>query len=388
MPAYPQVNRRGRHAGRKSPRRGRDHYLAANRQRPGLIRKGVPVTTVRTLVFPVLRLLIWAVIAVALVVLAFRGGGGDQVDGDVAQPAPVSLESPQVPVALGTVQNTVTVTGTVVADTAVPVKSTAAGTVRKLLVAQGAAVSAGQGLLQVTVTTERDPVTTTDPDGNPVVTPRDPLITTVTVAAPAGGTLTALDVLVDQVVAVGDAVGSVSPGTLSVTAPLTQADQFRLLSAPSTADVTVQGGPAPFACTGLTLGAPPAAAGTGTDPAADPGMGTATGGTTARCAVPPGTPVFSGMAASVAVQAGTATDVLTLPITAVQGSVRAGNVWVLGEDGTPVETPVTLGLTDGQLIEVTGGVTEGQSVLEFVPVADDTPVQGDTGGMVYGGFGG
>jgi multidrug efflux pump subunit AcrA (membrane-fusion protein) len=98
--------------------------------------------------------------------------------------------------------------------------------------------------------------------------------------------------------------------------------------------------------------------------------------------------VFAGMAASVAVQAGTATDVLTLPITAVQGSVRAGNVWVLGEDGAPVETPVTLGLTDGQLIEVTGGVTEGQSVLQFVPVADDTPVPAETGGMVHGGFGG
>jgi hypothetical protein len=351
------------------------------------------VTTIRTLVLPVLRLLIWAVIAVALVVLAFRGGGGgNQPEGDGAQPAPVSLESPQVPVVRGTVQNTVTVAGTVVADPAVPVKATAAGTVRKLLVAQGAAVTAGQGVLQVTVTTERDPVTTTDADGNPVVTPQDPLVTTVAVPAPTAGTLTTLGVLVDQVVAVGDAVGSVSPGTLSVTAPLTQADRFRLLTAPATADVTVQGGPAPFTCTGLTLGAPPAADSTGTDPATDPatdpGTGTATGGTTARCAVPPGTPVFAGMAASVAIQAGTATDVLTLPITAVQGSVQAGNVWVVGEDGTPVETPVTLGLTDGQQIEVTGGVGEGQSVLEFVPVADDTAVPDDPGNRVFGGSGG
>jgi multidrug efflux pump subunit AcrA (membrane-fusion protein) len=337
--------------------------------------------TFRGVVLPVLRLLVWAVIAAALVVLAFRGSGGAaEDDGDLAQPAAVELESPQVPVSRGTVENTVTVTGTVVADAAVPVKVTAAGTVRRLLVGAGTPVTAGQGLLQVTVTTERDPVTTTDDEGDQVVTPRDPLVSTVTVRAPAAGTLTTLDVLEDQVVAVGDPVGSISPGTLSVTATLTQADQFRLLSAPSTADVTVQGGPAPFTCAGLTLGAVPAAPGTGqtVDPAADPAD--AGGGTSARCAVPLGTPVFAGMAATVAVRAGTATDVLTLPITAVQGSVRAGNVWVVGDDGTPVETPVTLGLTDGQLIEVTGGLTEGQTVLEFVPVTDDVPVEGDFSG--------
>jgi hypothetical protein len=345
--------------------------------------------TFRGVVLPVLRLLVWAVIAVALVVLAFRGGSGGgsgDTGQDLAGPAAVQLDSPEVPVTRGTVQNTVTVTGTVVADTAVPVKITAAGAVRKLLVAPGAQVTPGQGLLQVTVTTEREPVTTTDPEGNPVVTPREPLVKTVTVNAPAAGTLTTLDALVDQVVAVGDAVGSISPGTLSVTAALTQADQFRLLSAPATADVTVQGGPAPFTCTALTLGAAPAAPGAG--PAADPAAGGGTGtGTTARCAVPPGTPVFAGMAASVAVQAGTANDVLTLPITAVQGSVRAGNVWAVGADGVPVETPVTLGLTDGILIEVTGGLTDGQTVLEFVPVADDTAVPGDMG-MGGTGFGG
>lgn len=285
------------------------------------------------------------------------GWGGSDPDADVAEPAAVQLDTPQIAVSRGTVQNTVTVPGMVVADTAVPAKATAAGTVKKLLVARGATVTAGQGLVQVTVTTERDPVTTTDADGNPVVTPRDPLVKTVTVNAPAAGTLT-LDALVDQVVAVGDDIGSISPGTLSVTAPLNQADQFRLLSAPATVDVTVQGGPSPVSCTGLTLDAAPAPA--GSDPAADPAASPPGGGTgtTARCAVPPGTPIFAGMSPSVAVQAGPATDVLTLPITAVQGSVQAGNVWVVGDDGAPVGTPVTLGLTDGQLIEVTGGLTE------------------------------
>lgn len=341
----------------------------------------------RTLVFPGLRLLVWAVIAVALVVLAFRGSGAGEASADGATTPPaVDLESPQVPVSLGTVQNTVTVTGTVVADPAVPVKATAIGEVRRLLVAPGAVVAAGDGLLTITVTTERDPVTTTDAEGTETVTPREPLVTVSTVTATAAGTVTSLDVLVEQVVAVGDVVGQISPGTLSISAPLTQDDQFRLLTPPAAADVTVQGGPAPFTCSGLTLGAPPASTGdgTGTTGGFDPTTGATTTGTTARCAVPAGTPVFAGMAASVAVQAGTAADVLTLPVTAVQGSVQAGNVWVVGTDGEPVSTPVTLGLTDGLLVEVTGGVTEGQLVLEYVPVADDTPV--DTGtGFGYGG---
>ena len=152
----------------------------------------------RSLVFPGLRLVVWAVIAVALVVLAFRGSGADTPVADSAQPPPVDLESPRAPVVRGTVQNTVSVTGTVVADAAVPVKATALGEVRRLLVAPGAVVTAGQGLLEITVTTERDPVTSTDAEGNQVVTPRPPLVTVSTVEAPAAGTVAALDVLVDR----------------------------------------------------------------------------------------------------------------------------------------------------------------------------------------------
>jgi multidrug efflux pump subunit AcrA (membrane-fusion protein) len=333
---------------------------------------------VRTIVFPALRLLVWAVIAGALVVLAFRGG--DTADaGPSGQGAPtLELSSPPVPVARATVTNTVSVTGTVVGDTPVPLKATAAGSVRRLLVTAGSPVTAGQAVLEIRYEQEREPVTGTDADGNPTSIPRPPLVRTTTVTAPAAGTLTALDALVDQTVAVGDRIGSISPGTLSVTATLTQADQFRLLAPPSTAEVEVQGGPAPFTCTGLTLGAPPAAAG---EPSPedgggmiDPSGGTG-GGTTARCQVPAGVTVFPGMAATVLVQAGTAENVLVVPVTAVQGSVQRGNVWVVGADGAEAERAVTLGLTDGEQVEVKEGLTEGEQVLQFAPVPDDTPVQ-------------
>src|ERR1700710_2124374 len=230
------------------------------------------MTVVRTWVLPALRLLIWAVIAVALVVLAFRGGGGGgQADAASNGGAPgVDLSSPAIPVARGTVTNTVSVQGTVAADAAVPVKATAAGAVSKLYLSAGAAVASGDKLVDIRFEEERDPVVGKDPDGNPTSTPREPLVKVVTVTATTAGKLATLDVLKDQLVAVGDKVGTVAPGTLSVTAPLTQAEQFRLLSPPSTAEVTVTGGPAPFTCTGLTLGAPQAAGdatSAGTDPA-------------------------------------------------------------------------------------------------------------------------
>jgi hypothetical protein len=345
------------------------------------------MTVLRTWVLPVLRLLVWAVIAVALVALAFRGGTGGGADPADAAGAPgLVLASPQIPVSRGTVTNTVSVQGAVIADAAVPVKATAAGTVSRLYVGAGAPVAAGDKLLDVRSEEERDPVVGTDADGNPTSTPRPPLVKVVTVTATVAGELATLDVLEDQLVAVGDTVGSLSPGTLSVTAPLTQAEQFRLLRPPGTAEVTVTGGPAPFTCTGLTLGAPPAAgqgqASGGTDPMT--GAPSSAAATTARCAVPSGVTVFSGMAATVAIQAGEVTDVLVLPVTAVQGAVQSGTVWVPGADGTPEERPVQLGLTDGQQVEITGGLTEGESVLEFVPVPDDTVADPGTMGGPYG----
>ncbi|MCA0146904.1 efflux RND transporter periplasmic adaptor subunit [Blastococcus sp. LR1] len=336
--------------------------------------------TVRTLVFPALRLLVWAVIAAALVVLAFRGGTDPAAGGPDAPM--LDLTSPALPVARGTVANTVTVSGTVVADSPVPVRATAAGTVRRILAPQGRGVPPGQGLLEIRVEEQLQATTGTDAEGNPTVTPRPPRIRTVTVPAPAGGTVSSMEALVDQVVSVGDKLGEIAPGTLSVTATLTQAEQFRLLAPPATAEVTVEGGPAPFTCTGLTLGAAPAP--TSGDTGNGDFMGPPTsGGTTATCAVPPGATVFAGMAATVAVNAGIAENVLVVPITAVQGSVQQGNVWVVGEDGSQEERPVALGLSDGDQVEVREGLAEGEQVLQFIPVPDDT-VDDEMMGGPYG----
>lgn len=160
--------------------------------------------------------------------------------------------------------------------------------------------------------------------------------------------------------------------------------QFRLLTIPSEASVTVTGGPAPFLCTALRMG---------TAAAADPAEGAETTGdvpgaapsASITCAVPAGVTVFAGLAAKLEVTAGAAEDAVLVPITAVQGSVESGNVWVVGADGEPVETAVKLGITDGTQVQIVEGLAVGDTVLEFVPGEDVAPVDD---GMMYGGSAG
>ncbi|NTW42041.1 MAG: secretion protein HlyD, partial [Cellulomonadaceae bacterium] len=63
-----------------------------------------------------------------------------------------------------------------------------------------------------------------------------------------------------------------------------------------------------------------------------------------------------------------ATDALVVPVTAVQGSFKTGNVWVVLPDGTQEERAVGLGLTDGENVQVTEGLAVDDTILQFIPV--------------------
>ena len=68
---------------------------------------------------------------------------------------------------------------------------------------------------------------------------------------------------------------------------------------------------------------------------------------------------------------------MVVPITAVQGTVQAGNVWVVAADGTNERRAVVLGLTDGKNVQVTEGLAAGDTILEFIPVPGGTGKQVD-----------
>jgi HlyD family secretion protein len=62
-----------------------------------------------------------------------------------------------------------------------------------------------------------------------------------------------------------------------------------------------------------------------------------------------------------------------------QQAVHNQTIWVLGEDGKPKAVPVTLGITDGMMTEVTGGdLSEGQEVI--VGAVSEAPASQPFGG--------
>ncbi|GAA2235294.1 efflux RND transporter periplasmic adaptor subunit [Herbiconiux moechotypicola] len=335
----------------------------------------------RRWVFPIIRIVLIAVIAVALGRLAFFPDQAEEAD--PAVPTGEIVE-PRIPVALGSITNDVVVKATVSADAAVPVKSTAAGTVDELFAAQGAAVAAGDVIFDVKVTIERDPSESVDAEGKPL----PPLFRYEQVTAPASGTLSSLGVIPGQDVTVGMVAGQIAPPTFSVSGSLEPAQQYRLLTQPTEASIAITGGPEPFTCTGLRIVTPlPGSTGDeGGDVGAGGGGGVSGGsgsGTTVSCPVPDGVTVFSGLAADMTIAGGKAENVLVVPTTAVRGAAQSGTVWVSAADGSTEERPVGLGLSDGSMVEITGGLTEGEEILQFAPGAMAVP-----GGGMVDGFGG
>jgi multidrug efflux pump subunit AcrA (membrane-fusion protein) len=313
------------------------------------------VSVARKWVFPIIRILVFAAIAAALVKIAFFA---DPVIDDAAHPTGEIVE-PQVPVALGTIQNDVTLTGTVANDAPVSIKATLSGVVYDVYATAGQHVDAGTEILRLRAEIM-------NPDGTSYVDYQ-------TVVAPIAGTLSAFTALEDQTFSVGDDVGKVSPATFNVSGTIAPEQQYRLLNQPTDAQVTITGGPAPFTCTGLSISA---AAGTGT------GTDGSTSTTTVRCAVPADVTVFPGLAASMVIAGGVAENVLVVPITAVEGAAQTGNVYFVLPDGSTEVRPVTLGLNDGTNVEVKEGLAEGDLILQFVPGAAAAPNCG--GGMVVG----
>ncbi|WP_085474851.1 efflux RND transporter periplasmic adaptor subunit [Rathayibacter oskolensis] len=316
--------------------------------------------------FPIVWMVILGAASIALVKIAFFPDASAEADPTVPTG---ELTEPTVVVGRGTITNDLTLQGTVAADPAVPMKATAAGTVDDVYLEQGAAVAAGDLVYDIRVETPRDPVETTNPDGTVSVTQPEPAVRFERVYAPAAGTLSALGVIHDQSVTVGEVTGQVAPPTFAVTGSIDAEQLYRIQDRPTEAQVAITGGPAGFTCTGLAITTPLAGEGEGGAAAGDATGGTGGSGTSFRCQVPADVTVFPGLAASVTLAGGRAENVLVVPTTAVEGTAESGVVFRQGDDGATEEVPVTLGLTDGTSVEITGGVDEGAVLLQFVPGA-------------------
>ena len=354
----------------------------------GVLNEGVGVGVVRKWVFPVVRILLVAAIAVALGKLAFFPDKTDEVS---AVPTGEIVE-PVIPVALGTIVNDVVVQSTVTADPAAPLKSTAAGTVDEIFFPQGSVVAAGDTVFDVKVEIVRSPEDSIDDEGKT----KPKIYRYEQVVAPAAGVLSSLGVISGQDVTIGMVAGQIAPPTFSVSGSLKPEQRYRLVDQPTDASISITGGPAAFTCTGLRITTPLSGSeggGTGGDTTGGEttgGTSAGTGGgsnTTVSCPIPSEVTVFSGLAAEMTISGGKAENVLVVPTTAVRGAALSGTVWVSRADGGTEERAVGLGLNDGSQVEITGGLVEGDQILQFAPgaLADPSgcpPGATDCGGVI------
>ena len=323
-------------------------------------------------VLPTLKVLIALVIAVALTKIAFFPSSGQEAT--TGPSAGFEIAAQTTTATVGDVSNTIDVKGQVVQDAAVNAPATLAGSVDSFAVSEGATVTKGEPLVYLKKVEPQDPAVSTDEDGNEVTTPVADKVTWATVYSPAAGTVS-LKVLEDQETAVGDVLATGTPGTYSATGTITPSQQYQLTNAPKTASLTLDGGPAPFDCTGLTIGTKPTSQ-TTTD--ADGATTTTQGDGTSvevRCPIPSDQKVFPGLPVTIGIDAGSATGAVLVPVTAVEGSTGKGEVWVVPADGDADKAEkrdVTLGVNDGTNVQVTDGLKEGETVLLFVPGKDTT----------------
>lgn len=334
------------------------------------------MNVLRRWVWPGLKFLVFAAIAVALVRLAFFAATPPEAD-----TVPTGqITDPVVTVATGDISNDVEAKGTIRSVASTPVRATVAGAVNRVFVANGTHVEQGAAVIDVRVET---PVEGVAEDGSAL----PPKVTFSTVTAAAAGTVSGLDLVEKQPVEIGTVVARVAPESYRASATLQAAQLYRLVDRPSEATVTVKDGPAPFTCTNLSLTSAPSGDGAADDDASQDGSASdaSTGGTQLECDVPGDVTVFPGLEVTMAVPAGKAEGVLTLPTTAVQGTAQRGIVTVVGKSGDREQREVELGITDGEQVEVKTGLAEGDEVLQFVPGKEQTDDDAVDGGSVVSG---
>lgn len=291
----------------------------------------------RRWIFPILMVIVFAVIGGALVKLAFFP---DRTEAAVEPSA--AIADSVVAVERGDVVNALNLPGTVARDAGFPVRSATDGVVTGVHVGEGP-VAAGQVLFTIK---QSYPVRSID------------------VVAPEAGDISEVAVVQGQSATVGGELAKLTPARFHILSTVEPVQLYRLLNAPTEASVTIQGGPAPFTCTDLKV-----------QVAED-------GTTSVRCAVPGDQVVFAGLQATLDIDVGTVEAALVVPTTAVKGGAGSGVVWIDRGDGSdPEERAVALGVSDGMIVEVTEGLEEGEQIRQFVPglAAVNEPVCYDDG---------
>jgi hypothetical protein len=184
-----------------------------------------------------------------------------------------------------------------------------------------------------------------------------------------------------------------------IVADIDGASAYKISSALTSVRAQIQDGPGPFSCKVMgTIAALPA----GTipeppPPSPDPSataqpIGREQGpppseptGMRIVCVAPASVKLINGASVTLEVVTAQAHNALVLPVEAVAGGQGKGMVDVVRPDGTKETREVTLGLTDGRMIEIKTGLTEEDTVAvpgPDIPAAQPGPDSGGKPGVV------
>jgi hypothetical protein len=206
------------------------------------------------------------------------------------------------------------------------------------------------------------------------------------VEIPAGASLAGRLVADRSDVAAGMPVVSARHGTYGIVAEIDSAQAYRISGTVASVRGQIASGPGPFPCARLgTVAALPAgtipeppAPGPSAQPTGAPSAppqeaqeleppvqsepGSEPTGLRLVCTAPADVKLINGAAVTLDVVTAKAAKALVLPVEAVAGSQGKGKVDVVGPDRTRRTTDVTLGLTDGKVIQIKSGLDENDVV--------------------------
>lgn len=342
----------------------------------------------RRFFLPAAWLLIGALIAISLVKLAFTGSASAQ--DDLLYPTG-EVPAETVMVETSTIENTLKIAGSIKLLESQSLNAPVDGVVNWAFVKPGDNVSKGDRIFQMRIETMPESTEQTDTEvdseqatGESSSSPAKPVISYRDIYAPATGKVTKFDIELNDEVTKGADLAKVQPQNFTAVGTINPLDRYRLTDSTLEATVTIDGGPEPFTCKNLRIGdtsAPSANSSKDQDPEA--GMDAMSGqsqnedssGTEISCDVPADIVVFDGLTMNMDIEAGSAENVLTVPVSAVRGLVGQGAVWRMDENGKEIRTEVELGVTDGKVIEVVSGLKAETEVLRYVPGSNPVPDQ-------------
>ncbi|OLT27628.1 peptidase M23 [Nocardiopsis sp. CNR-923] len=295
--------------------------------------------------------------AFAVLPLVLSGGGGPEVPVEQA-----ALES-SVPltVELGSISSVMVLDATVRAAPGEDVAARNGGTVTRVWVGDGAPVENGAPI--VTLSVPGTDGGSEGEDGAEASATRE-----VTLHAPRAGDVSGLGDLRDgDVLEPGTVVAAVAPDEFRAVASIPSNDLYRFGDEPRDIELSIDQGPAPTPCEFVSLGPADQGAPEGGEGAED-GEAGGEGGTELVCRVPADVEAYEGVQGDLSVAVDDVSNVVAVPVTAVRGSADEGEVVVVAEDGSQETRAVSLGLSDGSMVEVAEGLSVGEQILDPVPL--------------------